>query len=299
MTEGTSFGGGHPLLTCGRILILQIMEENATTKVYCGDRDRGSDALAYAAMANNRGNDPMALAAMMNGGMNGWQNNPFIYLVWMMFAQRMWGNGDGSLQNTAIQGQLDSLRTQMSDNHNSDLLMSAINGNAQDLKTLAANLNCDFNQLQTAVCSVRSAIDQVAGQVGFSAERVINAVNAGNCSVIQAIKDCCCQTQQNIIRMGYENQLGQKDILERIQSGLDFVNRGVERGFSATAFQAQQDKCDVIRAGQDNTQRIIDTLNLHWQQELQQRYNDARLELSQQRQNAQLIAALKTTGTTA
>lgn len=274
------------------------MEENATTKVYCGDRDRGSDALAYAAMANNRGNDPMALAAMMNGGMNGWQNNPFIYLVWMMFAQRMWGNGDGSLQNTAIQGQLDSLRTQMSDNHNSDLLMSAINGNAQDLKTLAANLNCDFNQLQTAVCSVRSAIDQVAGQVGFSAERVINAVNAGNCSVIQAIKDCCCQTQQNIIRMGYENQLGQKDILERIQSGLDFVNRGVERGFSATAFQAQQDKCDVIRAGQDNTQRIIDTLNLHWQQDLQQRYNDARLELSQQRQNAQLIAALKTTGTT-
>ena len=275
------------------------MEENATTKVYCCDRDRGSDALAYAAMANNRGNDPMALAAMMSGGMNGWQNNPFIYLVWMMFAQRMWGNGDGSLQNTAIQGQLDSLRTQMSDNHNSDLLMSAINGNAQDLKTLAANLNCDFNQLQTAVCSVRSAIDQVAGQVGFSAERVINAVNAGDCSVIQAIKDCCCQTQQNIIRMGYENQLGQKDILERIQSGLDFVNRGVERGFSATAFQAQQDKCDVIRAGQDNTQRIIDTLNLHWQQELQQRYNDARLELSQQRQNAQLIAALKTTGTTA
>ena len=274
------------------------MEENATTKVYCCDRDRGSDALAYAAMANNRGNDPMALAAMMSGGMNGWQNNPFIYLVWMMFAQRMWGNGDGSLQNTAIQGQLDSLRTQMSDNHNSDLLMSAINGNAQDLKTLAANLNCDFNQLQTAVCSVRSAIDQVAGQVGFSAERVINAVNAGDCSVIQAVKDCCCQTQQNIIRMGYENQLGQKDILERIQSGLDFVNRGVERGFSATAFQAQQDKCDVIRAGQDNTQRIIDTLNLHWQQELQQRYNDARLELSQQRQNAQLIAALKTTGTT-
>lgn len=273
------------------------MEENAMTKVYCCDRDRGSDALAYAAMAN-KGNDPMALAAMMSGGMNGWQNNPFIYLVWMMFAQRMWGNGDGSLQNTAIQGQLDSLRTQMSDNHNSDLLMSAINGNAQDLKTLAANLNCDFNQLQTAVCSVRSAIDQVAGQVGFSAERVINAVNAGDCSVIQAIKDCCCQTQQNIIRMGYENQLGQKDILERIQSGLDFVNRGVERGFSATAFQAQQDKCDVIRAGQDNTQRIIDTLNLHWQQDLQQRYNDARLELSQQRQNAALIAALKTTGTT-
>lgn len=38
----------------------------------------------------NNNNDPLAMAAMMNGGMNNWQNNPFIYLVWMMFAQRMW-----------------------------------------------------------------------------------------------------------------------------------------------------------------------------------------------------------------
>lgn len=51
--------------------------------------------------------------------------------------------------------------------------------------------------------------------------------------------------------------------------------------------------CDIIRSSQDNTQRIIDTLNNHWQYDLQQRYNDARLELSQQKQNATLIAALK------
>lgn len=269
------------------------MEENAMTKVYCCDRDRGSDALAYAAMANNRGSDPAAMMAAMN---NQW-DNPFIYLVWMMFAQRMWGGVDG--QNPAVQAQLDSLRTQMSDNQNSNLLMDAVKGNGAALGQLAQSLNCDFNALQGAVCSVQSAIQQVGGQVGFSAERVISAVNAGDCSVIQAVKDCCCQTQQNIIRMGYENQLGQKDIQSAIQNGLDFVNRSVERGFSATAFQAQQDKCDIIRAGQDNTQRIIDTLNLHWQQDLQQRYNDARLELSQQRQNAQLIAALRTTGGTA
>jgi hypothetical protein len=58
------------------------------------------------------------------------------------------------------------------------------------------------------------------------------------------------------------------------------------------------DKCDIVRAGQDNTQRIIDTLNTHWQQDLQQRYNDVRLEMSQLKQNETLIAALKTTTTT-
>lgn len=278
------------------------MEENGTTKIYCGDRDRGSDALAYAAMAGNRDNDPMAMAAMMGGGLNGC-NNPFAYMMMFGMMRLMYGDnwqngGNGAVQRAEIQSQLDSLRNQMSDNHNSDLLMGAIHNNDQDLRALSANLNCDFSQLQTAVCAVRSAIELVAGQVGYSAERVINAVNLGDLNIIQQFKDCCCQTQQNIIRMGYENQLGQKDIQEKIQSGFDFVNRSVERGFSATAFQAQQDKCDIIRAGQDNTQRIIDTLNAHWQQDLQQRYNDARLELSQQRQNAALIAALKTTGTT-
>lgn len=54
----------------------------------------------------------------------------------------------------------------------------------------------------------------------------------------------------------------------------------------------------LLARGRDNTQRVIDVLNNHWQQDLQQRYNDARLELSQQRQNAELIAALKTTTTT-
>lgn len=218
-----------------------------------------------------------------------------------------WGNNRGNLvQDAEIQNQIASLRSQMADNHNSDLLMSAIQGNNQDMKTLAANLNCDFNQLQSGVCAVRSAIEQVAGQIGYSAERVINAANLGDLNIVQQLKDCCCQTQQNIIKMGYENQLGQKDILNGMQQqtntferGLDFVNRSIERGFSSLGYQLAQDKCDIIRAGQDNTRLITDTLNSHWTQDLRDRYQDARLELSQQRQNAALIAALGTKTTTA
>ena len=47
----------------------------------------------------DRGNSGFETAALMNGGMGNW-NNPFIYLVWMMFANRMWGNGweNGGMQ---------------------------------------------------------------------------------------------------------------------------------------------------------------------------------------------------------
>lgn len=289
------------------------MEDKITEKVYCYDHPsayNNHDALSIAAMCNkNNGCSAADMMAMMNG--NQWNNSPWMYLVFMwMFGNGGfggWGNNRGNLvQDAEIQNQIASLRSQMADNHNSDLLMSAIQGNNQDMKTLAANLNCDFNQLQGGVCAVRSAIEQVAGQVGYSAEKVINAANLGDLNIVQQLKDCCCQTQQNIIRMGYENQLGQKDIINGMQQqtntlerGMDFVNRSIERGFSSLGYQNAQDKCDIIRSGQDNTQRIIDTLNCHWQQDLQQRYNDARLELSQQRQNATLIAALGTKTTTA
>lgn len=273
------------------------MEDKITEKVYCYDHPsayNNHDALAIAAMAGRNNEDPLAMASMMNN--NQWMNNPFIYLVFlMMFGNGgFWGNRN-SLQGTEIQSQLDSLRSQMADNQNSNLLMGAIQGNNCDLKTLASNLNCDFNQLQNSVCTVRSAIEQVGGKIGYSAERVINAANLGDMNIIQSLKDCCCQTQQNIIKMGYEQQLATCNQTNTLQNAIQYVATGVERGFSASSFQNAQDKCDIIRANQDNTQRIIDTLNNHWNYDLQQRYNDARLELSQQRQNATLIAALKTT----
>lgn len=271
-----------------------------TEKIYC--TDRGSDAMAYLAGMNggNRGCDPMAMAAMMNGGMgNGMWNNPFAYLIWLVFAGRFMGNGwDG---NGCAQGnltaQLDSLRNQMADNQNSGLIMDAIKGNATAIGQLASNLNCDFNQLQNAICCVKSAIEQVGGQIGFTGERVINAVNMGDCNIIQAIKDCCCTTQKSILEMGYQNQLQNCQQTYQIMGGINTLNTGLERGFANVAYEAQAQTCQLINAGNANTQRIIDTLNCHWNQELQQKYQDARLELSQQRQNQFLISQLKTTTT--
>lgn len=83
-------------------------------------------------------------------------------------------------------------------NNNTDLLMQAINGNKDAINTLSTNLNCDVKSIDNALCSIQNAIGKVGGEVGFSAERVINAVNAGDCNVIKAISDCCCTTQRSV-----------------------------------------------------------------------------------------------------
>ena len=81
----------------------------------------------------------MAAIAMMN--QNDYMNNPFAYLIWMIFAMRMWNNQDGN-QGNAIQSQLDAMRSQIADNQNSSLVMDAIRGNANAITQLASSLNC-------------------------------------------------------------------------------------------------------------------------------------------------------------
>lgn len=263
-------------------------EEVIKTTSCCNDAMMGG---LLGAMANRDGN-PLAMAAMLRDRDDAdmW-NNPFAYMMMMGMMRYMygadWNNRDNGadVQRAEIQSQIESLRNQMADNQNSNLLMGAIQGNGNDLKMLASNLNCDFNALQNSICGIQAGIQQLGGQVGFSAERVINAISQGNLQMTIALKDCCCQTQQNIIKMGYDNQLGQKDIVNQMQQGFSYTNTGIERTASNLGFQMQQDKCDVIRAGENNTQRIIDTLTGHWSQEQANEIQDLKFKNSQLQQN--------------
>ena len=263
-------------------------EEVIKTTSCCNDAMMGG---LLGAMANRDGN-PLAMAAMLRDRDDAdmW-NNPFAYMMMMGMMRYMygadWNNRDNGadVQRAEIQSQIESLRNQMADNQNSNLLMGAIQGNGNDLKMLASNLNCDFNALQNSICGIQAGIQQLGGQVGFSAERVINAISQGNLQMTIALKDCCCQTQQDIIKMGYDNQLGQKDIVNQMQQGFSYTNTGIERAASNLGFQMQQDKCDIIRAGENNTQRIIDTLTGHWSQEQANEIQDLKFKNSQLQQN--------------
>ena len=245
-------------------------------KIYCTDNN---DALLASFIGKN--NDYlMAMAAMLSN--NQWMYNPFIYLVFLMMFGRngLWGNNANSVQNAEIQGQLNAIRNQMSDNQNSGLLMDAVKGNNNAITQLASNLNCDFNSLNNAICTVRSGIQDVAGKIGFSAERVINAANLGDLNIVQQLKDCCCQTQQNLLKMGYEQQLATANQTNTIASkicdtnyslnnAINTLTSGVERGFASTNYATQAQTCDILRDNQRNTQHKIDNIKAQQKQDLQ------------------------------
>ena len=140
-------------------------------------------------ICTGKDNSDAWIPAVLNNKNNQW-DNPFIYLVWMMFANRYFGNEANNPQNTAIQSQLEALRTQMGNNQNSNMIMDALKGVNIDVNQLAQNLNCDYNSLRDAICMVQQGIAKASGEIGFSAERIINAGNMGDCRIIDAVKDC-------------------------------------------------------------------------------------------------------------
>ena len=179
----------------------------------CWMRDQGLEFSKEAAMAKCYAADvAMQVTTDAVQVMGGWWWIFIIVLFWMWGG---WGgNGFGRGNQAETNSDFARLAAMGNQNNNTDLLMQAINGNKDAINTLSTNLNCDVKSIDNALCSIQNAIGKVGGEVGFSAERVINAVNAGDCNVIKAISDCCCTTQRsidsvnlNLTQMNADNRL--------------------------------------------------------------------------------------------
>lgn len=194
-------------------------------------------------------------------------------------------NGNGALE-AATQRQIQTLSDQMNDNHTSDLIMAAIQGNNAAIQEVSARLGCDINAIASAIQSVRSDISAVGSQLGFSAERIINAVNVGDSGVIQALKDCCCETQKSILTQNYENRIALGDAAAKLKDSVNYVGLQVEKGFSDTNYQTQAQTCSLqntIRdTGTSNTNAIIAKLDAIQNQALLDKIDQLREKNSEQ-----------------
>lgn len=194
-----------------------------------------------------------------------------MYLVWMYMMRWMNGgdfnNGSNcyNAMEASTQRQIQTLSDQMNDNHTADILMAAIQGNNSAIQEAATRLGCDVNAVASAIQGVRSDIASVGSQLGFSSERIINAVNQGDCGVIQALKDCCCETQKSILTNNYENRIAIGNATATLKDSVNYVGLQVEKGFSNSNYETQAQTCalqNTIRdAGTTNTNQIIAKLD--------------------------------------
>ena len=268
-------------------------------------QDRGGiDAGIAALMQNaNKGLDPAALMGMMNnGGLGGngggWWWIFIIVLFWMWGG---WGNGMGRNGQSETNADFARLAAMGNVNNNTDLLMQAIQGNKDAINSLASVVNCDVKSISQAICTLQGSVDKVAGEVGFSAERVINAVNAGDCQIAKAISDCCCTTQRsidavnlNLTKMSYEDQLAMCNQTNTLVNTLN-SNHNALISDNATKFNIISAKIDAQTTLLNDKFCQLEMREMqHRIDELREQNSQLALSASQQAQTANIVSQLKT-----
>lgn len=185
---------------------------------------------------NNGSNVPAWMAMGNNGlfGNNGWGGGILGFLLGLFFGNGWggFGNGFGGFGNNGGAG---FISNQLNNETGRDLLMQAIQGNANAINQLSSMLNCNAGELRNAINSINTQICNLGNQVGMSSMQIINAINAGDATLASQLASCCCDMKQAI----------------------GSVNVGLERGFSSVAYETQRQTCDIEKAIASSTEQIL------------------------------------------
>ena len=224
-----------------------------------------------APLLQQRGLDPNLLVAM-NKNNNGWgDGNGFMWVIFLFFLMGWGGNGWGGFGN----GRCGGLANEINNDYGRSLLMDAIGGNRNALSNLATQLNCTEGQIQAAISALTSQVQNVGNQVGMSGMQVINALQQGNMQIAQQIAQCCCDNKMAICQQ-----------TNTLQSAINNVANGQERGFSSLAYETQRQTCDLNNSIKSSTQQIIDGQRAAEMREMQNKIDHLREENSTYKSSA-------------
>ena len=141
----------------------------AESKTFVFGQDANNGMLGLLTpLLQKQGLDPNMVMAMMNnrggfGNEGGW----FMWIIFLLFWAICGGNGFGGFGNRGAAGDA-ALGNLINNDNGRELLMQAIQGNANAISQLASALNCSIGQVQQALNGVMSQIQQVGNQVGQS-----------------------------------------------------------------------------------------------------------------------------------
>lgn len=224
-----------------------------------------------APLLQQRGLDPNLLVAM-NKNNNGWgDGNGFMWVIFLFFLMGWGGNGWGGFGN----GRGGGLANEINNDYGRSMLMDAIGGNRNAISNLATQLNCTEGQIQAAISALTSQVQNVGNQVGMSGMQVINALQQGNMQIAQQIASCCC-----------ENKMALCQQTNTLQSAINNVANGQERGFSSLAYETQRQTCDLNNSIKSSTQQIIDGQRAAEMREMQNKIDHLREENSTYKSSA-------------
>lgn len=241
------------------------------TYVFGSEGASGSGGMMsmLAPLLQKNGLDPNLLLAMnRNNGAFGGEGGWFIWVIFLFFLMGWGGNGWGN-------GNRPGLANEINNDYGRSLLMEAIGGNRNAISNLATQLSCSEGQIQSAIAALSTQMQNVGNQVGMSGMQVINALQQGNMQIAQQIAQCCCDNKMSICQQ-----------TNTLQTAINNVATGQERGFSSIAYDTQRQTCELNSAIKNSTQLILDGQRAAEMREMQNKIDLLREENSAYKSSA-------------
>lgn len=208
---------------------------------------------------NNNGNATIPFSIPIGfGGMgnNGWgfgngMNGVFDIFALAIIANMFgwnnggWGGGLGGGNNNG----LGFLANQLNNDSGRELLMNAITSqgeaNRSAVQNLATTLGQDFDLVNAAVQNVQNSLQNLALQQAVSVPQIINSIQSGNQALSQQFCQCCCQTQQQIMAQGYENQIRTIEQTGTLSNQANVNTSAIRADIAAQTTMINEKFCDL------------------------------------------------------
>lgn len=218
------------------------------TKTYVFGQDGNGGGNGY---RDGFGTDFLMGAMMGNGGFGGFGGGGNWLLPFLLFA--LWGNngwGNGFGNRGGLGGCCNGvgfISDQLNNEAGRDLIMQGLQCNRDAIDQLSSTLNCNVNEVRTALNAINTQICNLGSQMGMNTMQVIQAINSGNTALQAQLAECCCKTQTAILESNY--------LTER---GFCNTNQILTKGFSDLGYATAQQTCDIEKSIESSTSRILE-----------------------------------------
>lgn len=183
----------------------------------------------------------------LNYGMNGIADLFGLAIIASMFG---W-NGNGGFGNGGFGGNSGAafLANQLSNDSGRELIMNAVTSQGEAsraaVQNLATMIGQDFNLVNSGVQNVQNALNTMAIQNATTPLHIINQLQNGNAQLSQEFCKCCCQTQQQIMAQGYENQIRTIEQTGTLSNQADRNTASIQSTLAAMQTNITREFCEI------------------------------------------------------
>ena len=200
--------------------------------------------------------DPNLLLALnQNGGFGSGASWLWPMFMWMMFPWMFGGMGYGGFGGFGGGAGANLLGTgflsnQLNNQQGADLILQAIQGNANAASQLAQITNSSVGRVNDILATISSSITGLQGTVGLTGQQIISDIRSGNADLSRQLCECCC-----------ENRLAIANQTNALQAGQAALQHSIDMDAAAANLAICQQTNTLQTGTTANTQRIVDSIN--------------------------------------